>query len=250
MSRKLNDLTNQRFNKLVVVERSCENGKTNRTHWLCVCDCGETTTVRSSHLINGNTKSCGCHQRNAVSERSKTHGMTNSPEYNSWRAMIKRCYDKNNVAYSRYGGSNITVCDEWKDNFETFYRDMGPRPSADHSIDRRENDKGYSKDNCRWSTPKEQANNRKNNFFFEHNKEIKTLPEWCFVLELNYHLVRRRIRDGWTFDEAIYPIKSINADFDGLTKPLHVWCEFLNLKYQETYRRIQNGEVLDDIACE
>ena len=65
------------------------------------------------------------------------------------------------------------------------------------------------------------------------------MPEWCFVLELNYHLVRRRIRDGWTFDEAIYPIKSINADFDGLTKPLHVWCEFLNLKYQETYRRIQ-----------
>ena len=250
MSRKINDLTNNQFGRLTVIERARKESKTKRAHWKCSCTCGGTVIVRSSHLLDGNVKSCGCLQKEAVRERSITHGMTHAPEYGSWRAMIRRCYDEKMIGYDRYGGRGITVCEEWRNSFEVFFHDMGSRPSLDHSIDRKDNDKGYYKDNCRWSTSKQQANNRKNSLFFEHNDERRTLPEWCLILELNYHLVRRRIRYGQSFEEAISPIKSINTSFDGLIKPLHIWCEFLGLKYQETYHRIQNGELLDDIARE
>ena len=252
MSNRFQDLTGKRFQRLVVIARNIPiiPRKNKHTYWECLCDCGNPVVVKSTHLHSGNTKSCGCYARDNIKERSTTHGLTDSPEYNSWKSMNKRCYSKSNQAYARYGGRGITVCDEWKNSFEAFYRDMGSRPSSEHTLDRKDNSKGYSKENCRWATKKEQANNRRNSIFCEHNGERRTIPEWCLVLGLNYHLIRRRIRAGWSFEKAIAPICSINVAFEGVEKPLHAWCELLDLNYQATYFRIIQGDTLETIASE
>ena len=88
------------------------------------------------------------------------HGMSKSDEYKIWVGMKSRCFNKNNYCYLKYGGNGVTVCDDWKESFESFYRDMGPRPSKKHSIDRIDNSKGYNKDNCRWATATIQSRNQ------------------------------------------------------------------------------------------
>lgn len=117
--------------------------------------------------------------------------------------MKNRCNNPKAGRYEDYGGRGITVCDEWME-FEAFYRDMGPRPSKHHSIERRENDKGYSKENCHWATKVEQMNNRRNNILYERDGVTKTLAEWCKEKERKYRRVYYRMkRDGWSFEKAI-----------------------------------------------
>jgi len=91
----------------------------------------------------------------------KTHGLGKAPEYAIWNGMKQRCYNPNVQSYPRYGGAGVTICDEWREDFTAFYRDMGPRPSPQHSIERRDNSKGYEPSNCHWATLDEQANNKR-----------------------------------------------------------------------------------------
>lgn len=151
-----------RYNRLKVIG---EVEKQNRKRFLkCVCDCGQETVVRSDKLKSGHTKSCGCLQRERtrdVSSKAKTHGMANSSEYHIWCGMKARCFNENNKSYKNYGGRGITVCDRWRDSFENFYEDMGPRPSSIHQIDRINNDGNYEPGNCKWRTPSENCLNRR-----------------------------------------------------------------------------------------
>lgn len=184
---------------------SIRENKGKNSRWICRCDCGAEVIVFGYALKNGNTKSCGCLQKELAKTVHTTHSFAHISEYRIWRNIKQRCYNPKHDSYKDYGGRGITMCDEWKESFEAFYRDMGPRPSHHHSIDRRDNDKGYSKDNCRWATWEEQNSNKRNSVFYEYKGIFKTLPAWCRELNLNYSTMKSRIDKGLTLTEALSP---------------------------------------------
>ncbi|NLH92400.1 MAG: hypothetical protein GX481_08145 [Atopobium sp.] len=159
MSKKI-DLIGQRFGRLTVLKEAKKiNG---RTAWLCKCDCGNFTTVQTSHLTSGATKSCGCLHRERASKANKTHGFTHTSLHNRWKAIIQRCDNPNNRSYKNYGGRGLSYCDEWKD-FESFMKwsiANGYEPSK--QLDRIDNNLGYSPENCRWVKPIINNHNRRN----------------------------------------------------------------------------------------
>lgn len=147
------DHTGRRFG-LLVANRYLGGQK-----WLCACDCGVTAQVSAGHLVSGNTASCGCRKRAVLGESTTRHGMAGTRVYRIWKAMSTRCNNPNSLRYKDYGGRGIKVCDRWRD-FSKFYEDMGEPPPG-HSIDRINNDLGYSKENCRWASTAQQNSNRR-----------------------------------------------------------------------------------------
>lgn len=155
----------ERVGRLTVIEAAhlTDQGRFYR----CACDCGGEVTVRGASLVRGNTRSCGCLKRELTAAMGKaraTHGHTvggkPTPTFNSWRSMRDRCYLRSNGAYAMYGGRGTTVCDRWRDSFENFLADMGERPPGT-SLDRIDPFGNYEPGNCQWSTPTEQARNRR-----------------------------------------------------------------------------------------
>lgn len=203
MKRKRLDLTGRRFGRLVALEVMIIN-KT--TRWLCICDCGVTRIVWRCSLTNGTSKSCGCLAKELSSLRNSTHGMSGSRELSVWRDMMHRCKDLKN---KDYGGRGIAVCDRWM-KFENFFEDMGSRPKGTQ-IDRIDNDGNYEPSNCKWSTPKENSNNKRDNWLYTFNGETKTLAQWGRPLGLSRRLISGRLNNGWPFKKAITePVKIRN----------------------------------------
>lgn len=148
------DLVGQRFGLLTVIER-LPNRPGLHSNWKCLCDCGQTASVKSCHLRQGATKSCGCMA--GLTIHGASGGVCKSPEYHSWQSAKQRCTNPNNVGYRWYGGRGITMCEAWSASFVAFLADMGPRP-AGTSIDRYPDPDGnYEPGNCRWATRAEQS---------------------------------------------------------------------------------------------
>ena len=200
MGERVKDLTGQRFGRLLVLEYA---GKTwyGKSKWRCKCDCGEVKDVDVSSLNRGYTQSCGCLQKEGISKRNSTHQMTYSKAYNSWQCMRSRCQRPNDKEYARYGGRGITVCKRWQ-TFENFYADMGDPPDG-ATLDRRDNSKGYCKDNCRWATRQQQANNRRGNLMIAFDGRTMTLAQWARNTGINSTTIRARLNRGWTVKDSL-----------------------------------------------
>lgn len=149
------DLVGKVFGRLTVVEKAGNLGI--KTAWLCRCECGTTKVVRTYHLIRNAVVSCGCYRVQVIGDRVRTHGMTGTPEYRSWYHMLDRCNNPSDFDYPNYGGRGIKVCPEWH-SFENFYADMGARPEG-LTLERVDNERGYSPDNCVWADRYQQSGN-------------------------------------------------------------------------------------------
>lgn len=197
------DITGQHFGRLLVLHAT-EQRKRKQVVWQCVCDCGNTTGVCGTELRNGDTRSCGCLQRERASNANRRHGATNTPEWNCWHGMIERCsYPKSRI-FKYYGGRGITVCERWK-SFEAFLQDMGRKPSTSHSIERADNDGNYEPANCRWALKTEQANNSRRCHFLVHQGEKHSISQWAVKVGLPPSTIVARLNKlKWSIRRALF----------------------------------------------
>lgn len=194
------DLTDQRFGRLVAIERAGK--KDSHALWKCKCDCGNEKVISSRSLIRGGTRSCGCLQVEGAKERFTTHGMVGTRIFKIWSGMKGRCKDSHS---KYYGGRNITVCNEWFE-FIPFYKWAINNGYSDGlTIDRIDNNRNYEASNCKWSTKKEQQNNTRYNVWLEYNDQRKTLAQWSKICGIPYKTLQARIgRRGWSVEKALF----------------------------------------------
>jgi hypothetical protein len=181
----------KRFFRLTVISM------TKPYEWLCKCDCGETKITKSCLLINGNVKSCGCYRK----EFGKTHGRSVDSAYKAWNQMKSRCGNKKHQYYEYYGGKGITVCEKWK-TFEGFVDDMGEKPTTKHTLDRIDGTKGYYKENCRWATRLEQAQNIRSNRNITWNGRTMSLSAWGRETGIGMKTLQYRLDAKWPLDKV------------------------------------------------
>ena len=143
-------------------------------------------------------------QKQVARETMTTHGMSYSPEYETWKRLKQRCGNKNNTSYKNYGGRGIAVCDKWKNSFEYFFKDMGKRPTNKYTLDRINNDLGYFKKNCRWATRSQQNRNHRRNRNYTHDGKTLCLMDWSHIFNINYNTLKARLYLlNWSFEKAI-----------------------------------------------
>lgn len=192
---RFQDLTGQKFGRLTVISRVANRGI--HAAWLCRCECGGTSEAISGNLKAGTTASCGCLHRESVNNldtRYRKHGLSESAEYGIYCGIRSRCTSTTNVQFVDYGGRGIELHERWsgEDGFAHFLEDMGPRPSAAHSIDRIDNDGDYCPANCRWATRKAQSNNTRANVWIALPDGRKvTVAQLAEMTGVPYHVAHR-----------------------------------------------------------
>ena len=188
------DLTGEKYGFLKVI-RMLDERKHGKVVWLCKCDCGNKTKVLSNNLRNGSTISCGCHnKKNRI--RTK-HGLCKSRIYNIYICMKERCCNPKSKSYKNYGLRGIDICEEWKQDFMSFYNwAIANGYSEELTIDRIDNNKGYAPDNCRWVNKYIQNNNTRRNRKIHCFGETHTVSEWTMITGINRNTINSRLNKG------------------------------------------------------
>lgn len=197
--RDLTDRIGQVFGRLTVID-VLKNGMVS-----VKCKCGTVKEVKYYDLQHGKIVSCGCWNRERTTKMNTTHNQSHNRIYMTWQDMKKRCYSVKNKGYHNYGGRGIKVCEEWKNDFQSFYDwAMANGYTDELTIDRIDVNGNYEPNNCRWATIKEQGFNRRNNHLLTFNGVTKTMMEWSMETGLNYDCIRARINDyGWSVEKAL-----------------------------------------------
>lgn len=210
------DLTNKQFGRLTVIKRTgthtTPNGGKTPT-WLCICECGNCVEVLGSNLRKGNTKSCGCLQKEYAHQQTNTlrHGEEGTRLYKIWQQMKYRCSNSpSNNHYDNYAARGITVCDEWANDYSTFAEWARQNGYSDElTIDRIDVNGNYEPSNCRWATMAEQNRNKTTTFYVTIDGETKCLKDWAREFGIKYSTVQMRIERGWKVEDALTaPIRS------------------------------------------
>lgn len=180
--------------------------------WVCRCDCGNTKVVRGKSLTSGVTSSCGCLQKELLSNRASKHHGFGTRLYAVWNSMRQRCNNPNHHAYSNYGGRGIKICPEWED-FASFrdwaykngYDDNAPRGAL--TLDRINVDGNYSPDNCRWISMTDQCTNRRDSVSITYNGETRTLIDWSKITGIKYCTLWKRYIQGLDPSKILSQVK-------------------------------------------
>ncbi|MDD3229598.1 MAG: hypothetical protein PHE09_10320 [Oscillospiraceae bacterium] len=211
---KAHDITGNRYGSLVALSRVENRGKD--TAWLCLCDCGNKTVVKTPNLKNGHTKSCGCLKEKTSYRNNIKHGLSQNNGhiaklYKLWSGIKDRCLNINNPHYKEYGGRGILICEDWVSDYEAFHKwavSNGYKECL--SIDRVNNNKGYSPDNCRFVTMTEQNRNKRNNITVEYRGRKMVLSELSEICGVNYKTLYKRVMSGWSVkDAAERPVRNM-----------------------------------------
>ena len=210
-----------RYGRLVILEEvpTIVSYRVKRMRMVrCRCDCGDEKDYKLNSLTRTKgSKSCNCLRNDLTVERSTIHGGLAGvhsgsripPEYSSWNNMLCRCRTGGKDS-KNYADRGITVCDRWAESYANFLKDMGPKPSPQHSIDRIDNNGNYEPSNCRWATSKEQQRNTRRTQYVSIGGVSKPVSEWCEQLEMPYTLVRHRLYVGWEPATALTTPKKLN----------------------------------------
>lgn len=191
---KMIDMAGRVCGRLTVLERASNRDDT-KAYWKCRCACGKETVVSGDKLRRGR-QSCGC--------IIHVHDMHRTPEYKAWRGAIGRCIHKSHPSWRWYGARGIKVCAAWRLDFLAFFREIGPRPSSKHSLDRIDNNRDYEPGNVRWATAAEQLKNRRTTRWLTFQGRTQTVGEWARELKINYcTLIQRITMRGWSVESAI-----------------------------------------------
>lgn len=212
----LKDITGQKFGRLTVLRREGKNSSEQAT-WRCLCECGKETVVAGSTLRAGTVVSCGCYGAEARRASVLKHGLSTTGIYRSYKEMMRRCYKPTHIDWDQYGGRKdrpIKVCLRWH-TFEAFYEDMGPLWKEGLTIERRDVNGDYQKDNCHWATMKEQNNNKRNNVRYLHNGENLTSAQWAERANLSLQAFRYRKNAGWSMERILATPAYHSANYDG-----------------------------------
>jgi len=193
---RLEDKTGKRFGRLLVLGVAGKIGK--NTKWHCICDCGNRSTPYGGALNAGESRSCGCLQKESI----KKHGLSGTPIYRIWYGMLHRCNRKSDPNYKYYGGRGITVCDKWSKSVEDFYSDMGEPPKG-MSIDRKDNNGNYAPENCRWATPIQQARNTRKTLNIKFRGKTQCLTAWANEIGMSRQTLSIRLKRGWSVEDAL-----------------------------------------------
>lgn len=197
------NLEGKRFGNLKVLNFEGVN-KNQKATWLCKCDCGNTKTIIAGNLKNGKSISCGCVQKDILRNNRKTHGKSNTSLYKLFSGIKRRCLNKNDSNFNNYGGRGIEICEEWLNDYDSFYswaNENGYKEGL--SIERIDNDKGYNPNNCKWIEMSEQSKNRRCNKYIEINGDIKTISEWARLVGIDRNTISRRLKRGISGENLI-----------------------------------------------
>lgn len=209
---KQRELSGKKFNRWYVIERG---GKDNfgAWKWLCQCDCGVRKEIVGYGLVSGRSKSCGCYSAEIKSKQAKkliaieTHGMSETRLYRIHRGMRDRCNLKSHSSYRLYGGRGISYCKEWED-FNTFMNwSLNNGYQENLVIDRIDSNGNYEPLNCRWVTPKENANNMRTNRHITICGITKTLQQWADYSGVSNMTIHARLRYGWSGEKLLKPAR-------------------------------------------
>lgn len=237
---KFKDIVGQKFGRLTAIKEVGDK------KYLCYCECGNSKDINKYSLLSGDTKSCGCLNKELRTKR----GLYDSKLYNIHKAIKRRCYNENDKGYKNYGGRGISVHNEWlgEKGFINFYNwamNNGYREGL--SIDRKEVNGNYEPSNCRWTTMDVQANNKRENRNVTINGEIKTLAEWAKFAGIGKQTLKERLNNNWPEEDLLKKVTKFDVintfeEINGERKTIKEWAEMYNLKHYLILRRYKEGD--------